>query len=411
MNRPFEAPVIRLEGVGKGYRVYERPLDRLREALTRRPVHRTHWALRDVSLDIRPGETFGLVGENGAGKSTLLKLVAGTLRATEGELSVHGRVAALLELGAGFHPEETGRDNVMLMGAMNGVLAADMATYYAGVAEFAELSEEVLRRPVKTYSSGMFMRLAFAAATAVDPDILVIDEALSVGDLHFQKKSLDRIMRFREAGKTVLFCSHNLYQVRSLCSRAAWIDGGRVREVGDTEHVVTAFEAYERAKDAVEPQAPSLDAAPRRDAGSLSPVRLVDVRLETGDGINPAFIDAFQTVRLVIDVESFEAQRPFHVGFAITRNDHENVFGSSTHFPRPDQPLMGLGPHRVSVRFPELPLLSGDYRLSIYVLDDTGLQVLDAAEGIRAFRIHQRRREFGLVYLPHVWESENGHGA
>lgn len=394
---------ISLHNVGKAYRFYNRPFDRIQEVLFRTPKHRLHQALNDVKLDIHRGETFGLVGENGAGKSTFLKLVAGTISPSSGSLHVEGRVAALLELGSGFHPEETGRDNVLFMAALNGVPAKHMDEHYRRVTEFSELSAEVLSRPVKTYSSGMFMRLAFAAATSVEPDILVIDEALSVGDMHFQKKSLDRIMQFREVGKTVLFCSHNLYQVRSLCTRAAWIHEGRIMALGDTEHVVTAYESHERAKEqrAKEPLLPNQPSA----SEGLAPISFIEATLETPDGINPAFVETFQPLRLILEVESHQANTPFHVGFAIVRNDKENIFGTSTHFHRPEAPLRGIGRHRVALRFPAFPLLSGDYMLSVYVLDDTGLQVIDMAERIRPFRVHHHGREFGFVHIPHEWED------
>jgi len=395
-------PAIELENAGRAYRVYERPVDRLLEVLTGRPRHRQHWALRGACVDIRQGETFGLVGENGAGKSTLLKLVAGTLKPTEGRVEVRGRVAALLELGAGFHPEESGRENIMLMAALNGVPTTRLDEYLRTVIDFSELPPEVIVRPVKTYSSGMFMRLAFSAATAIDPDVLVVDEALSVGDMHFQKKSLDRIMRFRENGGTVLFCSHNLYQVRSLCSRAAWIHQGAIRAIGDTEHVLTAYESHERAKDDAAPQQPTEHPPVVASAGRVG--RIVDVSIETPDGINPATVATFQSLRVVFDFELFDSTSRVHLGFAITRNDRENIFGSATHFEHGAQPCCGRGRHRLAVSIPDLPLLSGDYLLSVYLLDDTGLQVIDMAEGVRPFRVHQSRREFGFVYLPHRWE-------
>lgn len=407
--------VIRMRDVGKVYRFYASPVDRIREVIERRPRHVEHWALRDVSLDIAAGETFGLVGENGAGKSTFLKLVAKTLRPSTGGVDVSGRVAALLELGAGFHPEESGRENALLMAALNGVPARRTDAYLREVIAFSELPEEVIARPVKTYSSGMFMRLAFSAATAVDPDVLVIDEALSVGDMHFQKKSLDRIMGFRERGKTVLFCSHNLYQIRSLCNRAVWIHRGRIQAFGDTEHVVTAYESFERAKEKAAVAHPS-QGTPSVDGGAEAPVavpqaprvglpaRLRDVTLETPDGLNPATVLTFQPVRIVFEIECSDPSLRFHVGFAIQRNDRENVFGSATHFADAGNPMCGAGSHIVAVRIPEFPLLSGDYMLSVYLLDDTGLQVLDMAEGIRPFRVIQANREFGFVFFPHTWE-------
>lgn len=394
---------VRIDNVSKGYRYYRRPADRLRELLTKQPQHQMHWALRDVSISIEKGETFGLIGENGAGKSTLLKLVAGTCRPSQGEVAVDGRVAALLELGAGFHPDENGRDNAYLMGALSGIAPGKMDEYYRGVVEFAELSEDVLERPVKTYSSGMFMRLAFATATAVDPDILIIDEALSVGDMHFQKKSLDRIMNFRDKGRTILFCSHNLYQVRSLCNRAAWIHEGKVRAIGNTEEVVTAYESHEREKETrFLDKANNLTFKPA--STSIAPVRISQVTLTSPDGTSPEILDTFQPVTVRVEVESVRQSVPFHVGVAIVRNDRENVFGSSTHFEAGSLPLTADGMRTVALHLPHLNLLSGQYSLSVYLLDDSGLQVYDMAENVCPFHVHSSCREFGIAYLPYHWQ-------
>ncbi len=399
------APVfpVRIDNVSKGYRYYRRPSDRLRELLTKKPQHQMHWALRDINIDIEKGETFGLIGENGAGKSTLLKLVARTARPSQGNVTVDGRVAALLELGAGFHPDESGRDNAYLMGALSGISPGKMEAYYRGVVEFAELSQDVLERPVKTYSSGMFMRLAFATATAVDPDILIIDEALSVGDMHFQKKSLDRIMHFRDKGRTILFCSHNLYQVRSLCNRAAWIHQGQVRAIGNTEEVVTAYESHEREKEnRFLEQASSLSFKPA--ATSIAPVRISQVTLTSPDGNTPEILDTFQPVIIRVEIESARQSVPFHVGVAIVRNDKENIFGSSTHFEADSLPLTAEGKRTVALHLPHLNLLSGQYSLSVYLLDDSGLQVYDMAEAVCPFHVHSSCREFGIAYLPYHWQ-------
>jgi lipopolysaccharide transport system ATP-binding protein len=365
-------------------------------------MHQAHWALQDVDVEVKAGETFGLIGENGAGKSTFLKLVAGTSNPTKGDIKVNGRVAALLELGAGFHPEESGRENVYLMGALNGIRPKQMIKYYTEIADFAELSEDVLERPVKTYSSGMFMRLAFATATAVDPDILIIDEALSVGDMYFQKKSLDRIMSFRDHNKTVLFCSHNMYQIRSLCQRAAWLHEGRIRAMGETEAVATAFESFEREKQArlISGELPWLY---KPAAAISSPVRIVSVRLEDIQQEEPVYLKSFQNVTITTEVESLDRGISFNVGIAIVRNDKENIFGSSTHFGSETNMLSGKGHHRIQLILPDLPLLSGEYWLSVYVLDDSGLQVYDMAELICPFTIHNPGQTFGIVHLPHQW--------
>ena len=400
---------IRFEGIEKTYMVYNRPQDRLWEWMTRRQHHRVHVALADIGFEVQSGETFGLIGENGAGKSTLLKIAAGTIRPTRGQVVRQGRVAALLELGAGFHPEESGYDNIRFMAALHGLEGEGMQDFMVRATAFSELSVETLERPVKTYSSGMFMRLAFAAATAIDPEVLIVDEALSVGDLHFQKKSLNRILELRERGATVLFCSHNLYQVRSLCQRAAWIQDGRIASIGKTEDVVTAYESYERRR-YVHLRAESADSASPDPARSTSAatsatalVKIMKLTVETADGINPAQIDSFQDMAVDIEVESY-ADAPFHVLFAIVRPDKDNVFGTSTQFRPEGQPLQGIGSHRVRMRFPRLSLLSGEYLWSVYVLDDTGIQVLDMAELIQPFTVlNQRHREFGVTWLEHDW--------
>lgn len=398
--------VIRLEGLAKGYRLYRRPADRLLELLSRRPRHQRHWALSDIDLTIEAGETFGLIGENGAGKSTLLKLIAGTSRPSRGRISVDGRVAALLELGAGFHPEESGRDNVYLMGALNGIKPRQMARYYDEIASFSELSEEVLGWPVKTYSSGMFMRLAFATATAVDPDILIVDEALSVGDMYFQKKSLDRIMGFRERGKTVLFCSHNLYQIRSLCSRAAWLHSGHIQALGDVETVATAYESHERDKQAAFGRSQTNPLSYRPAVSGSSPVRIREVTIEGLPGADRPYLETFQDMAVRVEVESLDVQVPFHVGVVIVRNDRENVFGTSTHFESDARPLQAASRRQLALELPRLALLSGEYWLSIYVLDDSGLQVYDLAEQICPFTVHNPGRSFGIVELPYRWRLE-----
>lgn len=401
---------ICFEGVEKTYPVYAKPQDRLLEWLTGRQRHRVHVALSGIDFAVQAGETFGLIGENGAGKSTLLKIAAGTIRPTQGRVAREGRVAALLELGAGFHPEESGYDNIRFMAALHGLEGAEMEAFHQRATAFSELTVETLERPVKTYSSGMFMRLAFAAATAIDPDVLIVDEALSVGDLHFQKKSLNRILALREQGATVLFCSHNLYQVRSLCQRAAWIHGGRIQAIGATEDVVTAYEAHERRRYA-HLRAADIEATQQQDASPKPAVLSADVpvakiarlTVETADGINPTQVDSFQDLAVEIELESY-ADAPFHVLFAIVRPDKDNVFGTSTQFRAQGQPLKGVGTHRIRIRFPRLSLLSGEYLWSVYVLDDTGIQVLDMAELVQPFMVlNQKHQEFGVVWLEHEW--------
>lgn len=237
--------MISVRHISKLYRIYDHPSGRLKEILLRgkRKYHRDFWALRDISFEIPSGETVGVIGRNGAGKTTLLQIVAGVLQPTEGEVRVAGRVTALLELGSGFNHEYTGRENILLSGQILGFSEEEMRERMDVIVRFAEL-EEFVDQPVKTYSTGMIMRLAFAAAIHVDPDVLIVDEALSVGDVYFQRKSLDRIEYFRKAGKTVLFVSHDPRLIQRFCTHAIWLESGRTAMQGDAREVVTAYEAF-----------------------------------------------------------------------------------------------------------------------------------------------------------------------
>lgn len=237
--------MISVQSISKLYRIYDSPSGRLKEILLRgrRKYHRDFWALRDITFEVPAGETVGVIGRNGAGKTTLLQIIAGVLHPTEGEVTVEGRVTALLELGSGFNHEYTGRENILLAGQILGFSEEEMYARLDVIVRFAEL-EEFVDQPVKTYSTGMIMRLAFAAAIHVDPDVLIVDEALSVGDVYFQRKSLDRIEYFRQAGKTVLFVSHDPRLIQRFCTRAIWIEGGQIAMIGEAKEVVTVYEAF-----------------------------------------------------------------------------------------------------------------------------------------------------------------------
>lgn len=238
--------VVRLDKVSVKYRVPHERIGTFKEYMIRliqgKIKYNSFWALKEVSFNVYKGEVFGLIGHNGAGKSTLLKLIARVLRPTEGRVLVTGRVAPLLEFGAGFHPELTGRENVYLNGAMLGFSQEEMDEKFQRIVDFAELWD-FIDAPLRTYSSGMHARLGFSVATDVDPEILIIDEVLSVGDEAFQRKSLERINEFRDKGVSILFVSHNMAVVESMCQRTAWIDQGQLQLVSETPEVIRAYRA------------------------------------------------------------------------------------------------------------------------------------------------------------------------
>jgi len=242
--------MVEFDGVSKSYSIYEAPGDRLKELVTfnRRAYHKDFWALRDVSFRVERGETFCVIGENGSGKSTLLQIVAGILPISSGTAHVNGRVSALLELGTGFNPEFSGRDNVYLNGAILGFSTAEMDRKYKQIAEFAEIGD-FINRPVKTYSSGMVVRLAFAVVIHVDPEILLVDEALAVGDLYFRQRCMRKVHELRSRGITILFVSHSMGDVKAIGDRALWLQNGRTVELGPTDMVVAKYLAAMVEKD------------------------------------------------------------------------------------------------------------------------------------------------------------------
>jgi ABC-type polysaccharide/polyol phosphate transport system ATPase subunit len=255
---------VEFQGVSKSYAIYDAPGDRLKEllSLNRLKRHQDFWALHDVSFEVKRGETFCIVGENGSGKSTLLQMVAGILHPTSGTVGIHGRVSALLELGAGFNPEFSGRDNVYLNGSILGLTTRQIDERYNDIAAFAEIGD-FIDQPVKTYSSGMVVRLAFAVAINVDPEILLVDEALAVGDIYFRQRCMRKVHELRQRGITILFVSHAVSDVKAIGDRVLWLDHGRMIDVGEPDRVVSKYLAamtekdstYLRLKSATEPQA------------------------------------------------------------------------------------------------------------------------------------------------------------
>jgi ABC-type polysaccharide/polyol phosphate transport system ATPase subunit len=263
---------VEFQGVSKSYAIYDAPGDRLKEllSLNRLKRHQDFWALHEVSFDVRRGETFCIVGENGSGKSTLLQMVAGILHPTSGTVGVHGRVSALLELGAGFNPEFSGRDNVYLNGSILGLTTRQIDQRYQDIAAFAEIGG-FIDQPVKTYSSGMVVRLAFAVAINVDPEILLVDEALAVGDIYFRQRCMRKVHELRQRGITILFVSHAVSDVKAIGDRVLWLDHGRMIECGEPDRVVSKYLAAMTEKDSTYLRLKSTDPQARRGGPTTAP--------------------------------------------------------------------------------------------------------------------------------------------
>lgn len=391
---------IRLNQVSKVYNQYASSLDRLREVVTKRRRHQAFQALHPLTLDVPRGQVLGIVGDNGAGKSTLLKVVVGTLQSDTGSREVNGRIGALLELGGGFHLEMSGRENVYLNGAMMGLNQAEIDALYPSIVDFAGI-EAFMEQPVKTYSSGMFMRLAFAVATSAEPDVLVVDEALAVGDGAFARKSFDRIMQFKEMGKTILFCSHSLYQVESICDRALWMEQGRIRMDGVADQVVNA---YTQSMEAAAPSpAEEEEIAPTPLASASA--RLTGLRLLV-DGAEGDTVESTQgEVAVAVTFRSDPALPAPSVALMILTPDGRPVCSAGTLHDGFAVERDGAGQGQVTVRFPQFALLRGEYLVNVYLLCEQAIHLYDQSLGALRLRVRQAGMERGLVSLPRNWSQ------
>ncbi len=383
-------PVIRARNLSKSYRAYARGWDRALELITRSPRHRPFAALSDVTFDLAPGESLGVIGENGAGKSTLLKILAGIAHPSSGSIETRGKVASILELGSGFHPELTGRHNIALNAAMLGLSAQELREKLPEIVAWSELGD-FIDQPVKCYSTGMAMRLGFAIATQVDPDILIIDEALSVGDGYFQKKCVDRLLALVASGKSLLFCSHAMYYVSAFCQRALWLKGGKVEALGDAGHVVREYEHFLVRKASAATEAEPTVAA--RAAGRLIGARLVEAERRYRPG---------QRWRLEVEWESEDLRLGYHLGVGLNRVDEIEVATFATHLDG-HPPASGERRYRARLELPELPLVKGEYTLYVFLLDEAGLHIYDQKILRAAFAVESPEYAFGIVRMEHDW--------
>jgi ABC-type polysaccharide/polyol phosphate transport system ATPase subunit len=397
-----DKPAITVDGVSKSYRLYHERNQSLKAAIMRRARVRYEefWALRDVSLDVPEGATFAIIGENGSGKSTLLKCMAHILRPEKGRLETNGKISALLELGAGFHPELTGRENIFLNGSILGLSKKQLNERFDEIVGFAGL-EHFIDTPVKNYSSGMYVRLGFSVAINVDPDILLVDEVLAVGDAEFQRKCLEKFDDFRESGKTIVIVSHALDSIRNLCDTAAWLEHGVLRRVGPSNDVIDEYltESHaERAADGTH--------GTRWGTGEAQ-VEKVEILDASGEPVKRVRTGDTVTFRFHYRAHSLIRQPVW--GMALYTLDGVWVTGPYTR-------QVGLVPERlepgecgwVDHRVERLLLLPGTYDVSASMFNITGAQIYDMRH--RAFRfdveLGEPHEEYGFVSLGGTWEGD-----
>lgn len=408
-------PVLTTRALGKRYLIYDKPHHRLLQGLLRRSMSREFWALSDVGFELAPGETLGILGRNGAGKSTLLQLVTGVLSPTTGQVVTRGKVAALLELGAGFNPEFSGRDNARLNASILGLSVAEIDLRLDDMIEFSELGD-FIDQPVKTYSSGMYVRLAFSIAIHVDPAVLVVDEALSVGDARFQAKCMDRVRDMKRRGVAILFVSHDVNAVRQLCDRAIWLDRGRVKMAGDVFSVTAKYIEYlfdEPAHAVVTGDSSSTDAvaSPERRAPATPPLlrwgshvgSVLDHGLYDQEGVRR---DVFQgeepmEVRVRFRMPSGANQETTGAAFSFKDTYGSDLVVVTTLDMEKTLPLRGdLFEARFRLRNCLAP---GDYVLVVALEDrqDGSIRYFDYIEGASYFTVISARRVHGR-FLPEV---------
>ena len=427
-----ESAVISLEGVGKTYKRFAKPSDRFWQALwprigTQKGASSNEFvALAPLNLQVKRGEALGLIGRNGAGKSTLLQMVCGTLNPSSGSLLVTGKIGALLELGAGFNPEFTGRENVYLAAAVMGFSGAETDALYESIVDFSGI-REFIDQPVKTYSSGMYVRLAFSIATSANPDILVIDEALSVGDGAFAKKSFERIMQLKAQGTTVLFCSHSMYQVESFCDRALWLDRGQVQMEGPAADVVAAYTDSLRAENAHSADKPSPNTASALEVSVASQAAPSNNELEID--ADPAPVTSGLTRILGIEVsvdgikgrelQALSLQSDVHITVKFESDPTQPCPTLATGFALPDGQIFtsaytlfdgiaiernAQGQGQATVVFEKLPLMKGRFTVGAYLFDERALHVYDVVLQAATVNVTQAGVHQGFVQLPHRWQ-------
>ncbi|SDQ37253.1 lipopolysaccharide transport system ATP-binding protein [Pseudoxanthomonas sp. CF385] len=388
-------PAISVRGLVKDYTLYRSPAQRLLALFWPRLVNAKRFrALDEVSFEVPRGHTMGVIGRNGAGKSTLLQILCGTVTPSSGEIRIDGRFAALLELGAGFNPEFDGRQNIYLNASLLGLSHDQVNERLTDIIEFSGIGE-FIDRPVKTYSSGMYVRLAFAVAVHTQPEILIVDEALAVGDIRFQMKCLEKIEQLRAGGTTILFVSHSLEQVKRFCQTAIWLEAGKVKLHGDANFVTDCFRDHEMSvsPSQSEPTGSSIDT----HGLGLHPARINEVR------VSREHLAPFDDLTVDVHYEVLDESVPgLLLGVAIKSPDGAHIFGPNTHLERVAIPTE-QGRHHVSYHIPAFPLLSGSYRIDAGIFTDKGLVCLDYLSDVKRVVVASPYFSEGVVYIQHEW--------
>ena len=395
----MEKGSVEVNDLSKVYHLYNKSSDRLREtfSIKKKKYSKDHYALKNINLSIKHGESVGIVGTNGSGKSTLLKLITGVVTPTTGEIKTEGKIAALLELGAGFNPEYTGIENIYLNGTLIVYTEEEMEKRVPAIVDFADIGEFIYQ-PVKSYSSGMFARLAFAVSINVEPDILIVDEALSVGDTRFQVKCIDKMRELQESGTTILFVTHAIEQIKRFCTRAIWIKNGEVVEDGEASQVVDLYDNFMKyGERKIEKVDNDEEFKVPESSDYLAVIQKVT--------INKNMFKSFEKLEVEITYDVYdEHMEDLQVGVAFYSLDRKiYVFGPNTNldkFEVPQEP----GRHVVKYIVPGITLISGDYTVDVGIFNSGGIVNLDYKNNCEKFSVANEYFSEGMFYIEHQWE-------
>lgn len=409
--------VVKVDHVTKIYKIYDDPKDRFKEALgihKDREYHKDYYALKDISFDVGKGEIIGIVGRNGSGKSTILKILTGVLNPTAGNVEIKGKVAALLELGAGFNMEYTGMKNIYLNAAMMRVSQEEIEKKIPEILAFADIGD-FINQPVKTYSSGMFVRLAFAVAINVDPDILIVDEALAVGDSRFQLKCMDKFMEFVEKGKTILFVTHDVNAVKRFCNRAIWLNQGELIMDGNTDEVTDKYLDFLKSDLPIQEyleqygtqSAENQEADIQEiDVQGIDMAEVYELHMYNASGREIDEIQHGEKIVLKISylVGDDTIKNPL-LGVAIRRIDNEYICGLNTKLDNTSIPWK-KGYNEVTLTYPNFNLVGGEYYFDVGIFDQTGIVNVDYKAKIKSFFVKMDYIAEGVVVLNHEWSMK-----
>ncbi len=395
--------VIDVKNLTKVYKIYNNPKDRVKEALSlirKHKYHREFYSLENISFQVRKGETLGVIGKNGAGKSTLLKLITGIITPTFGEIKVCGKVSALLELGAGFNMDYTGIENIYLQGTILGIPKDEMEGKISEILDFADIGE-FISQPVKMYSTGMFVRLAFATAINVEPDILIVDEALAVGDLQFQLKCMDKFTELMEKGVTILFVSHDLNAVRRFCEKALWLHKGRIMEYGDAQIVCEHYESFLKKK--INVQKDETDKVVLNKNNNIAEVKEIILLNSINEETDTVIINERASVKVKYEVINEDIKAPV-MGIAIYSVDNKYICGLNTLLDKYPIPWK-KGINEITLHYEKMLILGGEYYFDVAIFDQTATVPINYISKAKGFWVKGKYLGEGVFIIPHEWSN------